>query len=29
MGKTQLSMLPVIADPNHIRDQINRLYGYQ
>ena len=29
MGKTQLSMLPVIADPNHIRDQITRLYGYQ
>ena len=29
MGETQLSMLPVIADPNHIRDQITRLYGYQ
>ena len=29
MGKTQLSLLPVIADPNDIRDQITRLYGYQ
>jgi cellulose synthase/poly-beta-1,6-N-acetylglucosamine synthase-like glycosyltransferase len=29
MGKTQLSMLPVIADPNRIRGQITRLYGYQ
>lgn len=29
MGKSQLSMLPVIADPNHIRDETTRLYGYQ
>jgi cellulose synthase/poly-beta-1,6-N-acetylglucosamine synthase-like glycosyltransferase len=29
MGKTQLSMLPVIADANQIRAAITRLYGYQ
>jgi len=29
MGKTQLSMLPVIADANQIRAAITRIYGYQ
>lgn len=29
MAKADLTILPVIADPNQIREEITRLYGYQ